>query len=112
MGKVIITIIIGAIMSIFFTLAFVIPYGFVAFVAPFAITVTAFIFFSYQHVQMGKTLVNKSFYCPYIIKEVDVKFKPGVFTFRNYDDVIKCSAFNGKFTCLKKCLDTPEIQNL
>ena len=86
------------------------PYGVVGIAIALIMVVSAVIFFGVEAVTISKRLVTKAFYCPFRKANVEVKLRPSIFTFRAYDDVINCSAFNGKITCKKKCLDLPELR--
>jgi hypothetical protein len=50
------------------------------------------------------------FYCPFGKTNVEVTLRPSIFTYRPYDDLIRCSEFNGKITCKRWCLDLTELQ--
>jgi len=101
--------IIAQIISILFIL-FMNPYAIVAIFIAILLAIFAVIFFGVEAVNLGKKLVLKTFYCPFRKMMVEALLRPSIFTFRKYDDVIRCSAFKGKVTCKKKCLDLPLLQ--
>lgn len=105
----------GGIISIllgllFVPLIFLFPYGILGIAIALLMVIYAFAFLGAEAVTTNKRLVSKMFICPFRKTDVEVKFRPSFFTFRAYDDVIKCSAFKSKVTCKKKCLDLPEFQ--
>lgn len=111
MVKAFLTIILSLIIMFLLLLAFVIPYAFVPIGIALLIVVLVTILFGRESATISKNLVKKSFYCPFTKKYVEVKFRPSFFTFRPYDDVIKCSVFGDKKVgCKKKCLDLPELK--
>ena len=99
----------GDIISFLFILALN-PYGVVGIAIALLMVVSAVIFFGVEAVTISKRLVTKAFYCPFKKTNVEVKLRPSFFTYRAYDDVIKCSSFKGKVTCKKGCLDLPELR--
>ena len=101
--------IIGKIISVLFIL-FMNPYATVAIAVALLIVIFVAIFFGVEAITMSKRLVTKAFYCPFRKTNVEVKLRPSIFTYRAYDDVIKCSAFKGKITCGKRCLDLQELR--
>ena len=99
----------GDIISLFFVLVLN-PYG-VVFTAIFLLmAISAFISLGVEVITMPYRWVVKTFYCPFRKANVEAKLQPSTSTYRAYDDVITCSAFKGKVTCKKKCLDLPELQ--
>jgi hypothetical protein len=100
--------VISSILSFLFLL-FLSPYGIVGIAIALLMAIFAVIFFVTEAVTLSKRLVLKKFYCPFRKANVEVKLRPSIFTWRPYDDVISCSAFKGKVTCKKKCLDLLEI---
>lgn len=100
--------IIAQVISVLFIL-FMNPYATVAIALALLMVIFAIIFFGAEAITMSKRLVLKTFYCPFMRMKVEVKLRPSIFTYRKYDDVITCSAFRGKVTCDKKCLDLPEL---
>ncbi len=99
----------GEIISFFFILALN-PYGVVGIIFALLIVIFAVIFFGMEAVNIGKRLVSKTFFCPFKRAKVEVKLRPSFFTYRAYDDVIKCSAFKDKVICKKKCLDLQTLR--
>jgi hypothetical protein len=93
---------------------------FIALLAPYAVgaifiallgMIVILIYFGIEAVSISKRLVMKKFFCPFKSKDVSVKFEPSIFTFRQYDDVKQCSAFDSsKVKCKKQCLDLPELR--
>ena len=106
--------IISVLIGIFFMLSLImivfIPYAIVGIAAAFLIGIAAVIFLGVEAKTVYKKLATKMFYCPFRKTDVEVKFRPSMFTYRPYDDVVTCSAFKGKVTCKKKCLDLPELR--
>ncbi len=94
----------GDIISFLFILALN-PYGIVGIVIALLMVIFVVFFFGMEAVTIGKKLISKTFFCPFKRAKVEVKLRPSIFTYRAYDDVIKCSAFKDKVTCKKKCLD-------
>lgn len=92
---------------------------FIALLAPYAVgamliallgMVVILVYFGVEAISLSKRLAMKTFFCPFKRKVVSTELEPSIFTFRQYDDVIHCSAFNGgKVTCKKKCLDLPQM---
>ena len=99
----------GDIISFFFVLVLN-PYGVVGIAIALLMVVSAVIFFGVEAITIPYRYVVKTFYCPFKKTNVEVKFRPSFFTYRAYDDVIKCSSFKGKVTCKKGCLDLPELR--
>jgi hypothetical protein len=93
---------------------------FIVLLAPYAVgamliallgVIVIVIYFGIEAISISKRLVLKTFFCPFKRKVVSAKFEPSIFTFRKYDDVIQCSAFDSsKVKCKKKCLDLPELR--
>ncbi len=85
-----------------------IPYAFgaiaIAFVSVFF--VCAYLF--KENISLSNRSALKTFYCPFRKMVVNAKFRPSIFTFRTYDDVLKCSAFKDKVRCKKLCLNLPD----
>ena len=92
---------------------------FIALLAPYAVgamliallgMIVILVYFGVEAISISKRLVLKTFFCPFKRKVVSAKFEPSIFTFRQYDDVTQCSAFDsGKVRCKKKCLDLPQL---
>ena len=101
--------ILAAFVSSLFML-FLAPYAIEGIVIALLMTIAAVIFFGVEAVTAPYRYIMKKFYCPFRKTEVEVTFRPSIFTYRPYDDVIKCSAFKSKVTCSKKCLDISELQ--
>ncbi len=106
--------IIIVLLGIFFMLSLImivfIPYAMVGIVAAFLVGIVAVILLGVEAKTAYKKLVTKMFYCPFRKTDVEVILRPSMFTYRPYDDVVACSAFKGKVTCRKKCLDLPELR--
>lgn len=94
---------------LFVPLIFLFPYAIAGIAVALFMVIYAFAFLGAEAVTTDKRSVAKTFICPFRKADVEVKFRPSFFTFREYDDVLKCSAFKGKVTCKKKCLDLPEF---
>lgn len=90
---------------------------FIVLLAPYAVgamllavlgMIAILIYLGIEAVRISKRLVVKNFFCPFKSRDVSAKFEPSIFTFRQYDDVIQCSAFDtSKVKCKKNCLDLP-----
>ena len=104
---------VGVILAAFISFVFMLslaPYAVGAIVIALLMAMAAVIFFGVEAIRAPYHYAMKKFYCPFRKTNVEVKLRPSLFTFRPYDDVITCSAFRGKVTCGKKCLDLPEPQ--
>ena len=108
LGKVI-SVIAGIILSILFLLSFVIPFIFVPVLLGFVSLVGVSIYLLMEDRSLSKRSVMKEFYCPFRKMIVQAKYRPSIFTYRTYDDVLKCSAFKDRVRCQKRCLDLPEL---
>ena len=110
MGKfnIVISIIAGIIVCVLFLLSLVwVP---LAFILAFALLVAASFYLLKENRSLSHRYVMKTFYCPFRKMTVEAKFRPSIFTFRTYDDVLKCSAFKDEVRCQKRCLDMPELK--
>lgn len=107
-------IIIGVLLGIFFMLSFIVifslPYVIAGISIAFLMSISAAIFFGVEALTIHKKLISKVFYCPFRKTNVEIKLRPSMFTYRPYDDVITCSAFRGKISCKKRCLELPKLQ--
>jgi hypothetical protein len=93
---------------------------FIALLAPYAVgamliallgMIVILVYFGVEAISISKRLVLKTFFCPFKRQVVSAKLEPSIFTFRQYDDVTQCSAFDSsKVKCKKKCLDLPELR--
>ncbi len=113
MGKlnIVISIIVGMIISVLLLLSFVVPFIFVPVLLAFVALVVVSIYFFIEDRSLSHRSVIKEFYCPFRKMRVRAKLRPSIFTFRTYDDVLECSAFKDKVRCKKRCLDMPELKN-
>ena len=105
--------IVGGILAAFIGFLFMLflaPYAIGAIVIALFIAIAVVIFFGAEAIIAPYRYIMKKFYCPFRKTNVEVTFRPSIFTYRSYDDVMKCSAFKGRVTCGKKCLDLPEPQ--
>jgi hypothetical protein len=94
----------------FLFMLFLAPYAIAGIVIALLMAIAAVSFFGVEAITAPYRYIMKKFYCPFRKTDVEVTFRPSIFTYRLYDDVIKCSAFKSKVTCGKKCLDLPEPQ--
>ncbi len=104
---------VGGILAAFISslfMLFLAPYAIGGIVIAVLMTIAAVIFFGVEAITAPYRYIMKKFYCPFRKTDVEVTFRPSIFTYRQYDDVIKCSVFKSKVTCGKKCLDLPEPQ--
>ncbi len=106
----IISLLLGFFFMLLFIMVFFVPYVTVGIAAAFLIVISVSILFGVEAITVYKKLVSKVFFCPFRKRDVEVRLRPSIFTYRPYDDVISCSAFKGKVTCRKKCLDLPELR--
>jgi len=81
-----------------------------AFILAFVLLVAVSFYFLIEGHSLSRRSAMKSFYCPFRKMIVDTKFRPSIFTYRAYDDVLKCSAFKDRVRCQKRCLDMPEFK--
>jgi hypothetical protein len=81
-----------------------------AFILAFVSLVAVSFYLLKEDYSLSHRSVMKSFYCPFRKMVVSAKFRPSIFTYRTYDDVLKCSAFKDKVRCQKRCLDMPEFK--
>ena len=79
-----------------------------AFIFAFVLLGGGVVYLMYESYSLSHRYVMKTFYCPFRKMVVEAKFRPSIFTFRTYDDVLKCSAFEDEVRCQKRCLDMPE----
>ena len=111
MGKfnIVISIIAGIIVSILFLLSFLfVPF---AFILAFVLLVAVSFYLLEEDHSLSHRSAMKSFFCPFRKMTVEAKFRPSIFTYRTYDDVLKCSAFKDKVRCQKRCLNMPEVNS-
>lgn len=106
----IIAIIGGILLGILFMLSFAIPFIAGPILIAFVSLVAVCAYLIKEDSSLSHRAKTKSFYCPFRRMLVDAKFRPSIFSYRSYDDVMKCSAFEGGVRCKKKCLDIPEIK--
>lgn len=112
MGKfnIVISIFAGMLLTVLFLLSFVVPYIVLPIVVALVSLVAVSIFMVKEDHSLSHRSAMKTFYCPFRKMIVEAKFRPSIFTYRNYDDVLKCSAFKDKVRCRKRCLDMPEVK--
>ena len=97
------------ILSVLFLLSFLlVPF---AFIIALVSLVAGSIYLLKEDHSLSHRSAMKSFYCPFRKMTVEAKFRPSIFTYRTYDDVLKCSAFEDKVRCRKRCLDMPELKS-
>ena len=96
------------ILVIFFAIGLMIPYAFGAIAIAFISILFVCAYFLHEDISLSNRSVLKTFYCPFKKIIVKAKFRPSIFTYREFDDVISCSAFKGKVNCKKMCLDLKE----
>jgi len=105
----VISVIAGMIICVLLLLSFVVPFIFVPVLIAFVSLAAVIIYLLMEDRSLSKRSVMKKFYCPFRKMIVEAKYRPSIFTFRTYDDVLKCSAFKDKVRCQKRCLDIPEL---
>ena len=111
MGKfnIVISIIAGVIVCVLFLLSFlIVPFAFI--IAFVSLVAVSFYLLKEDH-SLSHRSAMKSFFCPFRKMTVEAKFRPSIFTYRTYDDVLKCSAFKDKVRCQKRCLNMPEVNS-
>lgn len=91
--KTVLLIIGFGILSILFAIGLMIPYAFGAIAIAFVSVFFVCAYFLLEHHSLSNRSVMKTFYCPFKKMIVHAKFRPSIFTFRTYHDVLKCSAF-------------------
>lgn len=106
----IIAIIGGIFLGILLMLSFAIPFVAAPILIAFASLIGVCVYFIKEDSSLSHRAKTKFFYCPFRKMLVDAKFRPSIFSYRSYDDVLKCSAFEGGVRCKKKCLNIPEIK--
>jgi hypothetical protein len=107
--NIVISIIAGIIVSILFLLSFLfVPF---AFILAFVLLVAVSFYLLEEDHSLSHRSAMKSFFCPFRKMTVEAKFRPSIFTYRTYDDVLKCSAFKDKVRCQKRCLNMPEVNS-
>ena len=106
----IISVLLGFFFMLFFIMIFFVPYAIVGIAMAFLMVISAVVLFGVEASTIYKKLLSKAFYCPFRKTNVAVKLRPSIFTYRPYDDVFTCSAFKGKITCKKRCLELPELR--
>ncbi|MDA2919943.1 hypothetical protein MYX76_10690 [Desulfobacterota bacterium AH_259_B03_O07] len=80
-------------------IALFVPYAVGAMLIALLGMIVILVYFGVEAISLSKRFVLRTFYCPFRKKIVNVKLRPSIFTFRTFDDVIECSAFNtGKVT--------------
>jgi hypothetical protein len=80
-----------------------------AFVLLLAIVTVIYLIVESYSLKRGAVKMN--FYCPFRKKMVEIKARRSLFTYRKYDDVLECSAFDdAKVRCEMKCLNLPEVE--
>jgi len=108
-NKVISIIVAGITLSVLLLLSFLfVPF---AFILAFVLLVAVSFYLLEEDRNLSHRSVMKSFYCPFRKTIVEAKFRPSIFTYRTYDDVLKCSAFKDRVRCQKRCLNMPELKS-
>ena len=96
------------ILWILIAIGLMIPYAFGVVAIVFVSIFFVCAYFLLESHSLSNRSVRKTSYCPFRKMVVQAKFRPSIFTFRTYDDVLKCSAFKDKVRCKKLCLDLPD----
>lgn len=112
MGKFnkVISIVAGVILGILFLLCFMIPFAFGPILLGFISLIVVAMYLLKERSSLSHRSELKTFYCPFSKKIVRATFRPSLFTYRTYDDVMKCSVFKSKVRCKKKCLEIPQLK--
>ncbi|MEW6143551.1 MAG: hypothetical protein AB1598_00890 [Thermodesulfobacteriota bacterium] len=113
MGKfnIVISIFGGLILAVLLLVSFAIPYVVLPVLVAFGVLVAISIYFLKEDSSLSRRAAMKTFYCPFRKMIVEAKLRPSIFTYRTYDDVLKCSAFKDKVRCQKRCLNMPELNS-
>jgi hypothetical protein len=113
MGKlnIVVSIFGGLILAFFLLISFAIPFVALPIVVAFVSLVAVSIYFLKEDSSLSRRAAIKTFYCPFRKMIVEAKLRPSIFTYRTYDDVLKCSAFKDKVRCQKRCLNMPELKS-
>lgn len=113
MGKfnIVLSIFGGMILAVLLLLSFALPYIVLPIAAALGSLVLVSLYFLKEDRSLSDRVAMKKFYCPFRKMVVEAKMRPSIFTFRSYDDVLKCSAFEDRVRCQKRCLDLPEIKS-
>jgi len=113
MGKfnIVISIFGGLILAILLLVSFAIPYVVLPVLAALGAIVVVSVYFLKEDSSLSHRAAMKTFYCPFRKMIVEAKLRPSIFTYRTYDDVLKCSAFKDKVRCQKRCLNMPELNS-
>ena len=108
--NIVVSIIGGLILAILFVLSFAIPFVTIPIMIAFVSLIGVSFYFIKEDRSLAHRTAMKSFYCPFRKMIVDAKFRPSLFSYRSYDDVLKCSAFKDRVRCQKRCLDMPDLK--
>lgn len=108
--KTVLLIIGFSILGILFAIGLMIPYAFGAIAIAFVSVFFVCAYFLLEHHSLSNRSVMKTFYCPFKKMVVNAKFRPSIFTFRTYAEVLECSAFKDRVRCKKLCLDLPDSE--
>lgn len=100
----------GMMLAILLLLSFALPYIVVPIAIGFGSLVFVAVYFLKEARSLSHRVAMKKFYCPFRKMVVEAKLRPSLFTYRTYDDVLKCSAFKDRVRCQKRCLNLPEIK--
>jgi len=113
MGKfnIVLSIFGGLILAVLLLISFAIPYVVLPIIIAFGSLVAVFVYFLKEDSSLSRRAAIKTFYCPFRKMNVEAKLRPSIFTYRTYDDVLKCSAFKDKVRCQKRCLNMPELNS-
>lgn len=113
MGKfnIVISIFGGLILAVLLLISFAIPYVVLPIIVAFGSLVLVSVYFLKEDSSLSHRAAMKTFYCPFRKMVVEAKFRPSLFTYRTYDDVLKCSAFKDRVRCQKRCLNMPELNS-
>lgn len=106
----VISIVGGIILSVLLLLSFMVPFVFVPILLAFVSIIGVSAYLLKENRSIYHRAAMKKFYCPFRKMIVEAKFRPSIFTFRTYDDVLKCSAFKDKVRCRKRCLNISDLE--
>lgn len=97
-----------SLLCILFIVGLMMPYAFGAVALVLVSVLFVCAYFLMESHSLSERTAMKNFYCPFRKMVVNASYRPSIFTFRTYDDVLKCSAFKDKVRCKKLCLNLPD----
>ena len=113
MGKfnIVLSVFGGMIFAVLLLLSFAIPYIVLPVAAALGSLIVVSLYLLKEDQSLSHRTAVKKFYCPFRKMFVETRLRPSLFAYRTYDDVLKCSAFNGRVRCQKRCLNMQGIKS-